>query len=387
MTKHHIPVALAVVVAALTSLSGCQQGNAEKKDASKDAPALQLAPEDRLVMGEAEHGSGPLITGAVQPEKRADLRAELSAVVLHVLKENGETVRRGDLLVQLDTTSIRDSLSSAEEAARAARENFEQAERQFQRQKALQAQGMISQQALEDSANRRTTTQSDKVAAEARLVAARQQMARTEVRAPFDGVVSERRVSPGDTAQIGKELLKVIDPASMRFEGFVSADRRAELKLGQDVDLRIHGANQERIEGRIRRIDVSANPVSRQIAVLVDLNDKRAASVTGLYGEGFVRTTKSAALMLDDADMQRDGDQAYAWIVQGGKLHRQPIKLGDRDERRGEYVVSSGLKVGDIVLRNPSRTLVEGAVVTIKAAAAAGAASATKPAAAASTAS
>lgn len=381
MTTRHIPVALTVLVAALVSLSGCQKGNAENKDASKEVPALQLAAEDRLVMGEAEHGSGPLITGAVQPEKRADLRAELSAVVLHVLKENGETVRRGDLLVQLDTTSIRDSLSSAEEATRAARENFEQAERQYQRQKTLQAQGMVSQQALEDAANRRISTQSDKAAAEARLVAAKQQMARTEVRAPFDGVVSERRVSPGDTAQTGKELLKVIDPSSMRFEGFVSADRRAELKLGQDVDLRIHGASQERIEGRIRRIDVSANPVSRQIAVLVDLNDKRAASVSGLYGEGYVRTTKSAALMLGDADLQRDGDQVYAWIVQGGKLHRQALKLGDRDERRGEFVVAEGLKVGDIVLRNPSRTLVEGTVVTSKAAATA--APAAKPASAA----
>lgn len=369
MKTRHIPVALAVLVAALTSLSGCQKGNAEKKDASKDVPAIQLATEDRLIMGEAEHGSGPLITGAVQPEKRADLRAEISAVVLHVLKENGETVRRGDVLVQLDATSIRDSLSSAEEAARAARENFEQAERQYQRQKTLQAQGMISQQALEDAANRRTSTQSDKVAAEARLVAAKQQMARTEVRAPFDGVVSERRVSPGDTAQTGKELLKVIDPSSMRFEGFVSADRRADLKVGQDVDLRINGAGQTRVEGRIRRIDVSANPVSRQIAVLVDLNDKRAAAVSGLYGEGYVRTTKSAALMLGDADMQRDGDQVYAWIVQGGKLHRQPLTLGERDERRGEFVVTSGLKVGDVVLRNPSRTLVEGTIVTAKAAA------------------
>lgn len=369
MTTRHIPVALTVLVAALMSLSGCQKGNAENKDSTKDVPVLQLAAEDRLIMGEAEHGSGPLITGAVQPEKRADLRAEISAVVLHVLKENGETVRRGDLLVQLDTTSIRDSLSSAEEAVRAARENFEQAERQFQRQKTLQAQGMVSQQALEDAANRRISTQSDKAAAEARLVAAKQQMARTEVRAPFDGVVSERRVSPGDTAQTGKELLKVIDPSSMRFEGFVSADRRADLKIGQDVDLRIHGASQERIEGRIRRIDVSANPVSRQIAVLVDLNDKRAASVSGLYGEGYVRTSKSAALMLGDANLQRDGDQVFAWIVQSGKLHRQPLTLGDRDERRGEFVVRAGLKVGDIVLRNPSRTLVEGTPVTAKAAA------------------
>ena len=363
MTLRPIPFALAslAVLAALT-LSACDKSAANNKDETK-VVTLLLGPEDKFTLGTAEHGTGPLITGSVQPEKRADIRAEVPAVVLRVLKENGEVVHRGDLLVTLDPTSIRDSLTSAEEAVRAARDTYEQADRQYQRQKTLLAQGMISQQAMDDAANRRTTAQSDRVAADARLVAARQQMERTEVRAPFDGVVSERKVSPGDTAQVGKELLKVIDPGSMRFEGFVSADRGGELKVGQKVDLRINGATQSHVEGRIRRIDVSADPVSRQLAVLVDFDNKSQAGVAGLYGEGHVQTTVSTVLMLGDADLQRDGDSVFAWVVHGGKLHRQAISLGERDERSGKYVVASGLKSGDLLLRNPSRTLVEGTPV------------------------
>ncbi|CAM3652735.1 efflux RND transporter periplasmic adaptor subunit [Roseateles saccharophilus] len=364
-----------LALAALLALSGCQKPGAEAAEA-KAQPPLRLAMEDRLVLGQSEHSSGPLITGAVQPERRADLRSELSAIVLQVLKENGELVHKGDLLVRLDATSIRDSLTSAEEAARAAHEAFEQSDRQWQRQKALQAQGMISQQALEDAQNRRAAAMSEKVAAEARLVAARQQMARTEVRAPFDGVVSERQVSPGDTAQVGKALLKVLDPASMRFEGYVSADRRAELKVGQAVDLRINGAANPHAEGRIRRIDVAADPVTRQVALLVDFVDPRQAAVAGLYGEGHVRTTSVAALMLGEADLQRDGDRVFAWVVKDAKLRRQPIVLGERDERSGEFVIKSGLASGDMIIRNPSRTLVEGTAVQQAAAQAASAASA-----------
>lgn len=357
-------------LALLMALSACEKG--EGKTAKDQAvQALKLSPEDKLVLGESQHSSGPLITGAVQPERRADLRAEVSAIVQQVLKENGEPVRKGDLLVRLDPTSIRDSLNSADEAVRAAREAYEQSDRQFQRQKTLQAQGMISTQAMEDAQNRRATALSDKVAAEARLVAARQQMARTEVRAPFDGVVSERQVSPGDTAQVGKALLKVIDPGSMRFEGYVSADRRAELKVGQPVDLRINGAAQARLEGRIRRIDVAADPVTRQVALLVDFADRQQAGVAGLYGEGHVRTASTAALMLGDADLQRDGDRAFAWIVKDGKLRRQSIVLGERDDRSGEFVIKSGLAVGDVIIRNPSRTLVDGTPVQSGAASAA----------------
>ncbi|HEY4084048.1 MAG TPA: efflux RND transporter periplasmic adaptor subunit [Burkholderiaceae bacterium] len=371
------PLLALAVLAVLTATSGCTKSGAnEGKD--KLPPALQLAAEDKLVIGTSDYSSGPLVTGSVQAERRADLRAEVAAVVQQVFKENGEVVHKGDLLVRLDPTSIRDSLNSAEEAVRAARDTYAQADRQFQRQKTLQAEGMISQQALDDATNRRTTAQSDRVAAEARLVAARQQMDRTEARAPFDGIVSERQVSAGDTAQVGKALLKVIDPSSMRFEGYVSADQRANLRVGQMVDLKVNGLAQSQLEGKIRRIDVAADPVSRQVAVIIDFLDPRNANVAGLYGEGHVRTTSTAALMLGESDLQRDGDSAFAWVVKNGKLHRQPIKLGERDSRSGEFLVTNGLAAGDTLIRNPSRTLVEGTPVQPSASASAPAASGAK---------
>jgi multidrug resistance efflux pump len=136
------------------------------------------------------------ITGTIQPERRADLRAEVSAVVLKVLKgkrRHGEARRPAG---HLDDTAIRDAAASAEAASRAAVLAFDQASRQFERMKTLRASGMTSAQALDDAEGRRNAAQSDVEAAKARVVLARQQMQRTEVRAPFDGVVSDRKVSP-----------------------------------------------------------------------------------------------------------------------------------------------------------------------------------------------
>ena len=190
----------------------------------------------------------------MQPERRADLRAEVSAVVLQVLKENGDPVRRGDLLVRLDNTAIRDNLNSAEASARAAVQAYEQAERQFQRLAKLQTSGMVSTQAVEDVEIRRNDTQSDLEAARTREAVARQQLQRTEVRAPFDGIVSDRKVSAGDTAQVGKELLKVIDPRSMRLEGLVSADSIGAVKTGQAVVFHVHGYSQQEFIGKVTRV-------------------------------------------------------------------------------------------------------------------------------------
>jgi RND family efflux transporter MFP subunit len=346
-------------------LSGCgksdHQAPATGASAPASAPSLLLAPEDLLTLRPNSLSSGPVITGAIQPERRADLRGEVAAVVLQVLKDNGEPVRSGDLLVRLDDTAIRDSLSSAEAALRAAVQTQDQAERQVQRQKTLLAQGMTSTQALEDAEMRRNSAASEGVAAKAQVATARQQLQRTLVRAPFDGVVSERKASAGDTVQIGKELLKVIDPRSMRFEGLVTADRLGELKIGQPVSFKVNGFAQGEFAGVVRRIDAAANATTRQVAVIVDFRDAaKAPRVAGLFAEGRIESGAVQALTLPENALQRAGESAQVWRLNGSSLARVGVKLGERDPRSGEFPVLQGLAAGDRVLRNPGAALVDG---------------------------
>jgi RND family efflux transporter MFP subunit len=352
-------LAAAAVVAILAACDK-SAGQGSVKDAEK-APALTpllLSEEDLLLLGVKTLASGPTVTGSVLPEKRADLRAEVSAVVLAVLKENGDPVRRGQLLVQLDDTSIRDTLSSARAAAEAASQAYDQAQRQYERMVKLREGSLVSTQQLEDAEVRRNSTQSDREAAKSRLVAAQQQQARTMVRAPFDGIVSDRRVSGGDTAQVGKELMKVIDPASLRFEGFISADSVGTVRPGQGVSFRVHGFEDKEFRGTITRVNPAANAVTRQVEVLVSFAaGQQQPGIAGLYAEGRVEVAQRQGLSVPASAIVRDGDNAFAWKVAADKLHKAALKLGDRDPRSGEFIVASGLAAGDKVLRYPSVAL------------------------------
>lgn len=363
MTSRLPIIGAAALCCAALLLSAChrQASDTGAADAKKTDAVLLLSPEDISTVGSGALSGGPVISGSVQPERRADLRAEVAAVVLQVVKENGEAVRAGDLLVRLDDTAIRDSLTSAEAAERAAAQALDQAERQVQRLKTLQAQGMTSQQALDDAEVRRNSAQSELVGAKARVVSARQQLHRTEVRAPFDGVASERKVSAGDTAQIGKELIKVIDPRSMRFEGLVSADRMAEVQLGLPVRFRVNGYPQTEFTGKVRRIDAAANATTRQVEVLVAFDDPaQAPRVAGLFAEGRIAGGGAAVVSLPDAAIQRGNGQAWVWKVNGQQIAKAVVALGARDERSGEFPVQSGLTVGERILRHPTDTLVDG---------------------------
>lgn len=359
-----------LVLAIASSLAACGKGGAPDAAKAKDNKPTQLsvAPEDVLTVQSDAVASGPVITGSIQPERRADLRAEVSAIVLQVLKENGEPVKRGDVLVRLDETSIRDTLTSAEDAQRAAGLALDQANRQVERLKTLSASGMTSMKALDDAEMARNNALSELSASKSRVATARQQLARTTVRAPFDGIVSERKVSNGDTATIGKELVKVIDPSSMRFEGAVSADSISTVKVGQPVKFRVNGYGDQLFSGTVRRIDPAANAVTRQVEVLVGFADNAQPRVAGLYAEGRVDAHSSDALMLPESALVRQGDSSYTWRIKDKTLSKVNLVVGARDSRTGNFEVKQGLNAGDIVLRAPTSNLKDGQKVDMPAA-------------------
>jgi membrane fusion protein (multidrug efflux system) len=357
------PLAAVLALAFLVAACGKGPGANAPKAAAAAAQPLLIAEEDVYTVRNASLSSGPAITGSVQPERRADLRSEIQAVVLQVLRENGDAVRKGDLLVRMDDTAIRDALASADAASRASQQALDQANRQYERMKTLITSGMTSAVALDDAEGRRNAALSEVEASKARVVLARQQLARTEVRAPFDGVVSDRKVSAGDTAQVGKEMLKVIDPASMRFEGLVSADHIGAVRAGQAVSFRVNGYGEQEFTGKVRRVNPAANATTRQVEVLVDFTGQKQPRLAGLYAEGRVETESTSSLTLPATAVVRDGDTAMAWKVASDKLQKVKVAVGERDPRTGEIAVKSGLAEGDRVIRYPSSMLKDGQTI------------------------
>jgi membrane fusion protein, multidrug efflux system len=383
-------VTVVLLMLAVTVLAAC--GKKDKAEDATKAPAaaasmasngapddgkavvLLVSPEDVFTVGGPASAAdgGPVITGSLQAEKRADLRAEAAAVVVQIAKDNGDAVKRGELLVRLDDAAIRESLISAQASATAAQQAYEQGERTVARLKSLRAEGMTSMQALEDAEVRRNSAQSELAASRSRVATAQQQLRRTEVRAPFDGVVADRKASVGDTAQVGKELLKVMDPSTMRFEGLVSVDRLAQVKVGHAVRFRVNGVDGE-FTGAVRRVDATADATTRQAKVTVAFVAGAAAPrVAGLYAEGRIEgggAATGAALSLPDSTIARTGDNTFVWRLKDSRVNKVAVKLGARDTRSGDWPLVSGVAAGEQLLRHPASTLVDGQKIDTKAAA------------------
>jgi hypothetical protein len=98
----------------------------------------------------------------------------------------------------------------------------------------------------------------------------------------------------------------------------------------------------------------------------VEINSKDRPPVVGLYAEGVVETKTQAAVMISESSLRREGDKVFAWALEGDKIVKRSIQLGDRDTRLGQWVVKSGLAAGDKVLRNSGSSLKDGQTFTTR---------------------
>jgi len=356
-------LSLALVIVLLVAACGREDavGSAE----GDSLKPLLLVQEDLIIAQAEALAEGPVIAGSLQPELRAELRAEVAGIVLQVLKDNGDPVTRGELLLRIDSTAIRDNLLSAQEAERAAEAALDQSERQFKRMQTMVEKGLVAVETVETAEGTRNQAQSALASARARVVEAQQLLEKTEVRAPFDGVVGARSVSAGNTVQIGMELLKVLDITTMRFEGMIAADEVGKVSTGARVHFRVNGFPNREFEGAVERTNPVANEATRQVQVLVSLPQVDVNFVAGLYAEGRIDVESHAAILLPESAVIRDGDQAHVWAVSQGALKRTPVVLGQQDVRLGRFEIRSGIASGEVVLRHPLGMLKDGRAVQV----------------------
>ena len=349
-------------------VAGC--GGADESgtaDEENETSAVVITPDNITVVDSTRISSGPLLTGTVQPERAAQIIAELAGAVVGVSVERGERVGRGQTLARIDDTTVRDNLLSARSAVTTAEQAALFARRDVERSETLLEAGAISERALEDARLQLQTAESQLADARARLVLAETQLAKATVRAPFAGVVSERQVSAGDVVQPGMPLFTVVDPSSMRLEAAVPASELGRVRMGVTVQFTATGYGDRVFEGRVAHVNPTADPATGQIPVIASIPNPGGNLVGGLYAEGHVATESRIALNvpLDAVDIDDSG--AEVMRVRQGRVQRVPVTTGLRDERTERIEITGGLAHGDTVLIGAARSISDSTAVRIQA--------------------
>ena len=356
MIRHHL---LAAGTAALL-LGACNREEDASATATETAEAIvTVGPENVAVAALSELRSGPAVSGSLEPEQSASVRAEVGGSVLRTYADAGERVKRGQLLARLDDTAVQESFLSARSAVRTAESTLELARRNAERAERLEQAGAVAERDLETARLEATNAEGALADARARLTNAQEQVEDTRVRAPFDGIVSERPADAGDVVQAGAALFSIVDPSRLRLEANVPAEQIGRLRRGTEVEFTVTGLDR-RITGEIERINPVVDPSTRQVRIYVAIPNADHALVAGLFAEGRVATDTKRAVAVPVAAIDSRGNTPTVHLLKGGRVAENPVQLGVRDEAAELVEIQAGVADGDTVLLGSAQGITPG---------------------------
>ena len=376
-----------IIVAALAALmAGCGKEIHSKENATQAAPvrvSTETLSESNL---QAVHHA----SGTVEARVTTPVSSRVMGYVREIRVQPGDQVRADQVVALIDSRDLETAVQQAnavlnetraatvevQQAINATNAQLDLAGATFKRMSSLFEKKSISNQEFDEASERLKLAQtshesaiSKQAQAAAKVEQARQGMraaeiARTyaEVRAPFDGVVKERKAEPGSMAVPGAPLLILEQAAGYRLEAPVEESLLATLKVGQPVTVRIDALDKT-LQLRISEIVPAVDASSRAVTVKVALPPMQGIR-SGLYGRLEIAAASQKALTIPSAAVVNRGSVETVLIAEDGFARSRLVTIGRMTGDRAE--VLTGLNAGDRIIYPRPAELADGARIETK---------------------
>ncbi|MEE8635282.1 MAG: efflux RND transporter periplasmic adaptor subunit [Acidiferrobacterales bacterium] len=337
MNKSHFIVKSVTAGLLIAFASACtpDSGGDAGAKASPAAPRAHLV--ELAVVQEQTLRSSAEGTGSLRAVRQVKLFNQEEGRITAVLAQEGDRVKRGQVLVRLDDRLLRAQLDKATA-------NLHQAELDLER-----LQRLISKKLVPEDELARARTALQVAQADERLL--RTRLGYMTIGAPFGGKISQRFVEPGDVAPKHTHLLTLIDPSLLVTDVQVSELVLTRLKVGDRVDVRIDALGKRSNPGRILRIFPTVDPDTRRGRIEIALEPVPRGARPGQFSRVTIHTATAKQLVIPAAALQRDAQGEYVFVFGAeDKVRRTRVESGLRLADKVE--VFSGLEVGQrIVIR------------------------------------
>lgn len=311
-------------------------------DAS-ETPARRDRPPVPVVVAKATEGNVVErieAIGTAQANESVTITAKITDVVEGIHFIEGQKVDREQLLVQLRDAEQRAQLSKAEAELLAA-------EQQHERVSRLARTGTATSAQMEQATARLQSLRAE-------IEGIRARIADRAIRAPFEGVVGIRRVSPGTLIQPGTEITTLDDLSIIKIDFSIPETFAAVLAPGQEIAARVAAHDDRSFAGEVAVVSPRVNPATRAITVRAHVPNEDGALRPGMLVTLDVIRSRRTALLVPEGAIVPVGDQTFVFVVSEDEhARRTEVETGHRSAGRVEVV--AGLRSGD-------RVVVEGTV-------------------------
>ncbi len=296
--------------------------------------------------------SGISISGNLRPIETVSIRARLEGDLVALNVREGDVVRVGTVLAELERSEQEAALRSAEADELAARSDAGTAQWNLEQTRDLFKAGAVAERDMRGAEQSALASSARLAAAESRVKAANSVVRDTRISSPVNGVVEKRSIENGERVSRGAELFTLVRTDVLELTAAVPARRASALARGQEVRFVADGRN---IVGRVARVSPTIDLQSQSVTVFVQVPNGNGALKGNTFATGqIIERSLDGQIVIPQAAIRQTaataGGALFVWKVAGGTLARADIKLGIVDEVRGVVQVLDGLAVGDEIV-------------------------------------
>lgn len=340
---------LLVLGIGLLALSACGQGEAgdgEKKAAAADSTKVKKENEKKKKVDEgvpvkvSAVALGPISdyvqhTSTIEAEEAIDVYAQATGLVEQVLAEEGDQVKKGQILVQLVDDELR-------LGAKEAKVNYQKLSSSFNRAQGLFDRNLLSR---EDYEQQKFTLEE----AQIRWERAKLSLAHATVRSPVDGVIAERTVKLGDRISPSSRLFSLVDLKSLIAQVHVPGRDMRYISEGQKAEVTTDFLPGEIFKGHVERISPVVDPGSGTFKVTLELDDANNRLRPGMFITAHIVTaTHADAVLVPKKAIVYDDGFPHVFVVNDSTATRVRLDVGFEDSDNLE--VLEGTKAGDRIV-------------------------------------
>lgn len=357
----------------LAAIVGAGAVTVQRRQAQQEAeragakPALEFAQNDVVRLQRRRLAIEAELPGSVQAVNQATVRAKVAAEVKRVLVREGDKVEAGQEVAEFDTATLKAQLAERSAALQSAKADAATTKRTRDANEKLLRQNFISQNAYDLTEGAYQTKLAAVELAKAQLEQTQIMLNDAVVRAPISGIVSKRWVQPGEKVGFDAMMIGIVDLSQLEVSAQASLADIAKIMPGMPARVQIEGLPDRTFEGKVERINPSAEAGTRSINVYVSLANENSLLKAGMFAR--VRLTMEAerdATSLPVSAVRGEGSQTFVWILVGNRLERRPVTTGTRDDRAHLIEILSGVQPSEDVLATKFDNLQHGQPARLK---------------------
>jgi RND family efflux transporter MFP subunit len=350
------------------ALISCQKPS-EKKASGAGNEVVRPTPVKLYKVTRQRISEKLIYTATLEAWKRQAITPDIAGKVARIYVSEGEKVRKGQLLTELDTESTRLQLKQAEAALAAAKANLEDARRNLERMERLFKEKAVSDQQYEKAKLAFDAAQAQKDQAEAGVNLAKHNLEVSIMRAPFDGVIASKNLDEGDVINpmmggfsASSSVLVLVDYSKIKVRFDVTPSDVVRIIKGQRVYLESYTLPGQQFEGEITAVNSSADPQTKKFRVEAMIKNPELVLNPGTFGKVILEvSTKENSLAVPQKAIL---ENSYVFVVEGNKAVKKSITTGLKNTELIEVV--SGLNEGDLVIVEGNFGLADGSPVEVE---------------------